>query len=288
MLSMLSPRQMRVTTRAFASAAAPRAFASAAAPRPLEGQFAWIIGGAGAVGAGLARSLLDAGATVLVNSRRVNALATLSKDLDDHDRLIGVPGSMLPESAEETVAAVMNLTAYRLDHVIAHSAVRWWAADGGDETSTLTRRDSLLHVPPAEFSSIASQLSGLHYAAAHHLTPLMSHRGGSFTFVTSNADGAWGPRSSVAQINAHSVMGLASAMRSEMEGSTVRVSELRLGPGMRLNRPSAERESDPREKPLSQDIGRVVAGIVARGDSGLLQATDKFEFEMLKQKYAIA
>ena len=45
---------------------------------------------------------------------------------------------MLPAHAEDTVKSVMELTAGQLDHVVTHSAVRWWGANrDGDETNTL-------------------------------------------------------------------------------------------------------------------------------------------------------
>ena len=261
---------------------------SAARTRPLEGRVAWVVGGAGIVGSGIARGLLNAGATVILNSRHPDRLQKLSEGLCHPENLVTINASMLPDSAERTVAMGMELTGNRLDHVIAHGAVRWWASDGGDETSTILQGQGLLHVPPLEYGTVASQLGSLHYSAAHYLSPLLSDNG-SFTFVTSDADSLGSTRSSVAQINAHGVMGLAAAMRSEAvaHGSMIRVSELRLGAGIRLNRPEKESKMDPREHPLSEEIGTVVAGIISKHHSGgLLSAADLFEFELLKQQYA--
>lgn len=199
-----------------------------------------------------------------------------------------INASMLPDQAESTVALAMDMTAHRIDHVVAHSGVAWWAKDGGDESSTLASMGSVLHVPPSDYSQIASQLGSLHFAAAHHLVRRLSEHG-SYTFVTSGADAAWGPRSAVAQLNAHSVMGLAAALRSEAKDASwrVRMGEVRLGDGLRLNRSPMERASDPRAKPLSHDIGTIVAGMAASGAGGLVQVADLFELELLKQKYPV-
>ena len=87
------------------------------APPSLEGQFAWVVGGVGIVGAGICRGLLRAGATVLVNSRHELRLEQLSEELERPERLIVVPGSMLPEHAASTVAAGMERTGNQLNHV---------------------------------------------------------------------------------------------------------------------------------------------------------------------------
>ena len=281
----------RIMPRCFTSfATMRRLFGSSATDSrlPLQGQIAWVVGGAGVVGSGIARGLLNAGAAVIVNSRHPDRLKALSEELGHPTQLVTLNSSMMPGTVEETVAMAMEITGNRLDHVIAHSAVRWWASDAGDETSTLSFRGSLLHVPPAEYGSMSSHLGSLHYAAAHHLTPLL-RPGGSFTFVTSSADAAWGPRSALAQINAHGVMGLAAAMRSEaIDGDwKFHVGELRLGRDMRVNRPKAERESEPRERPLSHDIGEVVTGFVSEAKGGLLSVPDAEAFERLKQRYVL-
>ena len=264
-----------------------RRLSAGGAIRPLEGHVAWVVGGAGVVGQGITRGLLNAGAFVIVNSRHPQKLQKLSEELDHPEQLVTINASMLPDSADKTVSKAMEISGNRLDHVVAHSAVRWWDADGGDETTTVSRGPSLLHVSPMEYAQMANQLGSLHYATAHLLTPLLSDEG-SFTFVTSNADSFAGRSSAMAQINAHGVMGLAAAMRSEAAVANwkARVGELRLGPGLRLNRSKSEREADPRETPLSHDIGRVAAGIAAKGTGGLVQAADLFEFELLKQQYA--
>ena len=70
--------------------------------------------------------MLRAGATVLCNSRHKSRLEALAEELGHPETLVTLHRSMMPEEAEATVAAAMELTAGRLDHVVAHSAVRYY------------------------------------------------------------------------------------------------------------------------------------------------------------------
>jgi NAD(P)-dependent dehydrogenase (short-subunit alcohol dehydrogenase family) len=194
---------------------------------------AWVAGGVGIVGAGICRGLLRAGATVLVNSRHETRLEQLADELGHPERLICVTGSMLPEHAATTIRSGLDRTNGQLNHVVAHCAVRWWARDHGDESSTLLRNaDSLLAILPEDFPGLASQLASLHFAAAHHMMPRLMQQGGSYTWVTGGGPAqmrsAPGVRSSLGHVNAAVVYGLAGALRSELEGSRLRVSELRV------------------------------------------------------------
>lgn len=255
---------------------------------PLSGHIAWVIGGVGTMGAGIAHGLIRAGATVIVNSRHPERLERLSEELDHPENLVTVASSMLSDQAEKTVATVMEMTGHRLDHVAAHGGVNWWSRDGGDESATLVARyASLLHAPANDYAQASSALGGFHHSAAQALIPHLREQG-SYTFVTSAASGAWGARSSVSQVNAHGLIGLAAALCSEAADDkwNIRVGELRLGDGLRLNRSASERESDPRHRPLSRDVGAVVAGMAAgKSDGGCVAAADVFELEMLKTRY---
>ena len=88
-------------------------------PASLEGKVCWVVGGVDTVGRNLVRGLLDAGAMVVVNSRTASRLEHLAETLGQPDRLATVHGSLLPENADKTISNVMNLTAQRLDHVVA-------------------------------------------------------------------------------------------------------------------------------------------------------------------------
>ena len=144
------------------------------------------------VGRNLVRGLLDAGALVVVNSRTASRLEHLAETLGQPDRLATVHGSLLPESADKTISNVMNLTAQRLDHVVAHAGVRWWAGRGKcDETNTLAK-DRLFTINDEDFPQKACQLAALQFSAARRLLPRLDENG-SYTFVV--GDGADDKRS---------------------------------------------------------------------------------------------
>jgi NAD(P)-dependent dehydrogenase (short-subunit alcohol dehydrogenase family) len=232
----------------------------------LEGKIVWMVGGAGLIGTGIARGYLSAGATVICNSRYNARLQRLSEDLGHPDRLIAVQGSMMPDAVEDTVQAVMDMTGGTLDHVVTHSAVRWWggASRDGDETNTLVgsgATQSLLDMSIDDFKQQSLVLPQMHFAAARLLMPrLQQVPGASYVFVT----GGVGERSPIGQINNKAIWGLAAAMRAEAKAcnySGVNVEEVRVG--LRFNRSAEERRADPRDTPLSDDIGVICAGLAA-------------------------
>ena len=164
------------------------------------------------VGRNLVRGLLDAGAMVVVNSRTASRLEHLAETLGQPDRLTTVHGSLLPENADKTISNVMNLTAQRLDHVVAHAGVRHWAGRGAcDETNTLAK-DRLFTINDEDFPQKACQLAALQFSAARRLLPRLDENG-SYTFVV--GDGADDKRSALGAINLRACQGIAAACRHE-------------------------------------------------------------------------
>lgn len=238
----------------------------------LDGQFAWVVGGAGQIGTGIVRGLLRAGATVICNSRHKPRLKALAAELGHPEKLIAFNGSMMPDGAEATINEVMELTAGQLNHVVAHSAVRWWGPGSctyrdGDETATLDAmnagaRGNLLDLSVDEFAAAAVALPQMQFAAARLLVPrLQAVEGASYTFVTGGS--GEDARSPLGQINAQAVWGLAAALRSECKNkkASLKVSEVRVG--LRFNRTVEERRAEPRDQPLSHDVGTICAGLAA-------------------------
>lgn len=250
----------------------------------LVGKTVWVVGGVGVVGRGIARGLLKAGATVIVNSRSPERLDRIRNDLDYPERLIAVHGSLRPESAAKTVSDVLSQD--DLHHVVAHGAVRYWTTKraGCDETYSLeTQQKSLLYdTTPEEFAIQSSQLASLHFSAAQHLVPRLGGDAASYNFVT--GDGGGHPsarRSPMGELNSHHVWGLAAALRQELRDQLI-CRELRIG--LQVNRPN--REQDPRDRPLSEDIGDVCAGMVAKSDEGkLIRMETQDDLEDLLRHY---
>lgn len=271
----------------------------------LANKTCWVVGGVGVVGRGITRGLLQAGANVIVNSREQSRLDRLADDLNHPERLELVKGSLLPEFAEKTVEKVLSTNNLPLHHVVAHGAVRYWTRSkaGCDETYFLDNR-RLFDMSHEEFASVSNHLSKLHFSAASALLPRLDGLGGmdngsvktSYTFVTGDGGGhTSGQRTSVGELNSYHIWGLSAAIRNEMKHSNVSCREVRVG--LPINRSSEERELEPRERPLSEDIGDLCAGLAAstggeKEDEGLFevdcQATlEKYliEFNAAKDKH---
>mmetsp|Transcript_23685 Transcript_23685/g.49032 ORF Transcript_23685/g.49032 Transcript_23685/m.49032 type:complete len:305 (-) Transcript_23685:436-1350(-) len=239
----------------------------------LAGKKVLIAGGVGTIGRGLARSLLQSGAIVVVNSRSQRKLDQLYEDLGRPERLIMINGTMMPSGVEETMNEVYK-RADSIDHVVAHCGVRWWSRDS-DETNITSlpsaATSSITSLGLEEFQVQTRMLVDMHWGVAAQTLPMMAGRPGtSFTFVT----GGTNIRSSALQtMNTQMVWGLAEVLRSEaaakaanMRGDCVhgvRVDEVRIQ--MKVDRDPKERAAEPRARPLSSDIGDVVAGLVSAG-----------------------
>jgi NAD(P)-dependent dehydrogenase (short-subunit alcohol dehydrogenase family) len=253
----------------------------------LAGQTVWVVGGVGVVGRGIARGLLQAGATVIVNSRAPERLERIQEDLKSAEhKLVAVEGSMrTPTLAMETVEGAIAHPSVKegtIDHVVAHGAVRYWSTiqEGCDETFSLTKpKTNFLNQTMEEFVHNSSTLASVHYVAAQILIPHIATTAATkkdpqqiatYTFCT--GDGGGHPsslRTSMGELNSHHVWGLSAALRRELNNtnnnnnnlaSNVWVRELRVG--LQVNRPLDVREADPRRRPLSEDIGDLLAGMI--------------------------
>lgn len=254
----------------------------------LHNKTCWVVGGVGVIGRGITRALLNAGATVIVNSRSEGRLLQISDELGNPDKLITIHASLLPGHAAKTVHGTLS-SSPPLNHVVAHGAVRFWGGRAGrDETHSIIRSGvtggGFLDAEPHDFAVAASHLASLHYSAAQHLVPHLRHSDGasSYTFVTGDAGGHPGGRSSaVGEVNAHHVWGLSAALRrpdvarTEFGGEdAINCRELRVK--MAVNRPDEERAAEPRPRPLSMDIGSLCAGL-AMHPTGMSDRGDLIE-----------
>lgn len=279
--SALAPRHVGGLVDGVRDSGSP--FSSAEPAQSLQGQIAWVVGGVGTIGRGISRGLLEAGATVIVNSGHQSRLDRLREDLGKPQNLIGVCGTMRPSGADKLVSEVMGMTNARLNHVVAHSGVRWWAP-GEMQTDRTAQGASDIHQDRAAFSERASLLPELHFTAAQLLFPhLLRSAGATYTFVTG---GAGERRSIEAQVNTHGVWGVAAALRESYADSAVKVSELRVD--LKIDRPATERALDPRGRPLSADLGELCAGIAAgaRDEGAGLHKLDAMEHvHLLKARF---
>lgn len=268
----------------------------------LQGETVWVVGGVGVIGRGICYGLLKAGATVIVNSSSEKRLQQMIEDLEKPKNLIGIQGTMRPAGADALVERAMALTGNRIDHVVAHSGVRWWAnqlneTSFADALLTAGRRSShsveltntansnehgLWHCGAQEFGLLPE----LHFAAARLLIPkLPDTLRTSYTFVTG---GAGEQRSVLSQVNTHGVWGLSAALRELYCDAPLRMTELRVS--LKINRPAKERALDPRARPLSADIGELCAGIACGSDAlvpprGLYNLSNMGDLLVMKMQY---
>lgn len=259
----------------------------------LTNKTVWVVGGVGVVGRGITKSFLEAGATVIVNSRSETRLHRVAESLEYPENLIAIQGSLLPGRAEKTVSKVLETRP--LDHVVAHGAARLsFSEAGGDEShSVLSSNESFLQMNPEDFTIHSSQLASLHFSAAQALIPRIQWSNGqsSYTFVTSDGRGhPNGKQSALGELNSHHIWGLAAALRADPKAlRNVSCREIRVQ--LQVNRPSEERQKDPRNRPLSEDIGRLCAGIAAYTGEGavsendLLEIDDQSELDSLLREY---
>ena len=293
----VAPLRSAPQKRTMMKASSMKAFSTAGrSPPALDGKVAWVIGGIGVVGSGLVRGLLRAGATVVVNSRFPSRLEQLNEELGSPEKLVAINSSLLPGHAENTIQEALEFTGGRLDHVVAHSAVRWWGAQGGLPTGGLDEAEHavplsssrVLELSTEEYLSGSTQLPALHHCVARRLLPrLLAVPGASYTFVTGG--GNEDARSAIGQVNAQAVWGLAAALRNDLSESDVKLREVRVG--MKFNRKRAERLADPRDRPLSHDLGAICAGIAASDERGpqpthMLEA--KEDCDALKDRFPVA
>jgi NADP oxidoreductase coenzyme F420-dependent len=229
----------------------------------LVNQTAWVVGGVGVVGRGITRGLLQAGATVIVNSRSEERLHKLQETLDYPERLVTIHGSLLPGQSAFTV--IDTLKQMSLNHVVAHGAVRWWARPSTgtfdfyefkapcDESYSLNIKanDKLLNMKLDEFSPSSSQLASLHLSAAQQLIPRMLGNSPTYTFVTGDGSGKpGGERTAMGEINSHHVWGLSAALRHELKSSHVICREIRVGISV-----------DGMKQSISESVGDLCAGL---------------------------
>eukprot|EP00931_Biecheleriopsis_adriatica_P033224 TRINITY_DN19287_c2_g1_i1.p1 TRINITY_DN19287_c2_g1~~TRINITY_DN19287_c2_g1_i1.p1 ORF type:complete len:354 (+),score=42.13 TRINITY_DN19287_c2_g1_i1:100-1062(+) len=258
--------------------------AASGVAKPLTGQVAWVVGGAGITGRAICLGLLQAGATVIMNSRATDRLTQLQQEFNHPEQLICITGSLRPDSAEETVKKVMDMTNGRLNHVIAHNGVRWWPASHHPSLHaiSLDPPDPFAignEMNPEMFAYKASVATALHYAAAQQLLPfLRKNVNPSYTFLTGGASGS----SLETKVNAYATQGLASGLRQAYKNSEVRINELRT----RFHE-VAEKDQAQETEPQGADIlwtlallaelGEICAGMAAADSSGGLYSVHNSE-----------
>lgn len=172
----------------------------------LEGKTALLTGATGGLGQAIARSLAGVGATVVVSSRKADALEDLAASLpgDGHRAVVA---DLAVDGAAERLAS----EAGRLDVVVANAGV-----------SGTGRLDDFTEEQLAETVRVNLEAP---IRIARMLAPAMVERGeGHLVFIASLAGKAASPRSSLYNATKFGLRGFALALRTDLAGSGVGVS----------------------------------------------------------------
>lgn len=224
----------------------------------LTGRVALVAGGAGAVGEGIVRALLGAGAQVVVPSRNPDRLAELRTRLGEPAGLHGVIGDIGAPGGADGVAAAAVEQAGRLDAAVA-AVGGWW------------QQSDLVDVTPSEWQRVLENNLTTHFLLLRAVLPrLREEQGSSYQFVIGDSAESPVPGASLSTVTAAAVLGLFRAAAAEEH--QVRVNALYLAPVLTRNRPtgpagwlSAE-EVGAYAAWLAGDSGAAVRGQVVRPD----------------------
>ncbi len=217
---------------------------------------AMVAGGAGAVGEGIVRGFLAAGAHVVVPSRDEARLAALRDRLGQPERLVGLTGDVgTTEGAAEILARVLE----RYDGVdaVVASLGGWWQGP------------HLADMDLADWDRVLANNLRAHAVVARAFLPQLRTRpGSSYTILSGDAAEVPAVGSAVVSVAAAGQVMLARALAAEEPA--VRVNALVLGVV------ATRKRADPRPEwitadevgafaaHLASDAGAMVSGSVIR------------------------
>lgn len=227
----------------------------------LSGRVALVAGGAGAVGEGIVRGFLRAGATVIVPSRTADRLLTL------RDRLAGRPGDrggrlLTVEGDVGTVDGAARVRdraldeSGRLDAVVA-SVGGWWQGP------------PLVEVDPETWRRVLDANLTTHFLLARTFLPVLRERAGaSYLAITGDAADHPTKGASLVSVAASGLLAMVRSLALELADTPVRVNALYLGPLITRNRPEGPAEWLTADEVgayaahLASDEGAMVSGSV--------------------------
>lgn len=225
-------------------------------PPSLADQTVLVAGGAGAVGQGIVRGLLAAGATVAVPSRDEARLAALDASLAPpvRDRLVTLLGTVGTPDGAAAVRDQLVARLGRVDHAVASLGGRWAGPPLPDLSVEAWRR-------------VLDESLTAHFVAARTFLPLVAARpGGSYTFVVSPAGETPVAGSTALSVATAGLMMLTRAFAQELRHTGVRVNEVMVYPP--TAGPTAAPAGDPAAdaEPLTPDeVGAFVAFLASPG-----------------------
>ena len=235
----------------------------------LAGKIITVVGGLGPVGHGLAASLIESGATVIIPSRFQEKLDELSDKLGSPAGLCTLHGGFADDDSNSNVVEKIKYEFGKIDGVVAHGGLI-----RSDTLGTGVVGKSILKVSPEKVLEDTQILLRLHLTAAQALIPMLESKIGTesweshppYTFLTG------GLREEETSLQAEgpaltSLYGLGLSLRAATSQSQVKVNELRIA--LHLNESDEERMHKAK-RPLSLDLGLLTAYLNERSYNSLM------------------
>lgn len=217
-----------------------------AAPVSLAGQVVLVAGGAGAVGEGIARGLLAAGATVVVPSRDERRLQAVRERLpaDTLDRFTPVVGNVGTIKGAEALRDQVVAELGRIDHAVA--SLGGWSSG-----------PPLAELSIAEWRRVLDDNLTAHFVAARTFLPVVAAQpGGSYTFIVGPAgETPPTPGSGPVSVAVAGQLMLKRAFAQEFRHTGVRVNEVMVYAPTTRERPA----SATRTTISAEEVGEFIA-----------------------------
>jgi 3-oxoacyl-[acyl-carrier protein] reductase len=211
----------------------PNVSASTARPAPypvtLDGQAVLVAGGAGAVGEGIVRGLLAAGAAVVVPSREQSRLDALRERLpgDALDRFTPVVGNVGTIKGADALRDQLVALGRRVDHAVA--SLGGWSVGA-----------PLAELQIGDWRRVLDDNLTAHFVAARTFLPLVAAReGGSYTFITGPAGETPVANAGPLSVAVAGQLMLKRAFAQEFRHTGVRVNEVMVYSPVTRDRPVA-------------------------------------------------
>lgn len=211
----------------------------------LDGKVLLVAGGAGRVGTGITAALLGQGATVVVPSRRPEALARLrERTADAAGTLVTLDGDVGQPEGAERIRDQVTARFGALDGAAA-AVGGWWQGP------------VLWETPVAELDRVAAANVRTHFVIARTFLPLLLDRpGASYTLISGTAAEEPSPKAGLSSVTGAAVVMLMRTLAAEARGHAVRVNLLMLGP-------VARGDTSPPTWLTAQEVGETAAWLAA-------------------------
>lgn len=213
----------------------------------LDGKTVLVLGGAGEVGEGIVRGLLEAGARVVVPSRSDERLRGLRQRLGSPANLLPVLGDVGRPQGLAALVQRLEQECPPLDAAIA-SLGGWWQGP------------RLVELSVEMWEQILRGSLTAHFLAARAFLPIVSRRKGTYIFINGDASQVPVPGSAPISVAAAAQLMLARTFAAEDDGSA-RVLSLVLSTRVSTRSHAAGAAEDL----TAEKVGAMVTSLLAAG-----------------------